>query len=59
MVCSRRQGLQQNWLKENSATYKKGAPVCPYRSAPLTNEIEDHVEDLLAPEIVLMFGAVD
>ena len=29
------------------------------RSAPLTNEIEDHVEDLLAPEIVLMFGAVD
>jgi len=28
-------------------------------SAPLTNEIEDHVEDLLAPEIVLMFGAVD
>lgn len=59
MACSRRQGLQQNWLKENSATYKKDAPVCPYRSAPLTNEIEDHVEDLLAPEIVLMFGAVD
>lgn len=52
-------GLQQNWLKENLATYNKDAPVCPYRSAPLTNEIEDHVEDLLAPEIVLMFGAVD
>ena len=33
--------------------------MCPYHSAPLTNEIEDHVEDLLAPEIVLMFGAVD
>ncbi len=59
MACSRGQGLQQNWLKENSATYKKDAPVCPYRSAPLTNEIENHVEDLLAPEIVLMFGAVD
>ena len=59
MACSRRQGLQQNWLKENSATYNKDAPVYPYRSAPLTNEIENHVEDLLAPEIVLMFGAVD
>lgn len=30
MACSRRQGLQQNWLKENSATYNKDAPVCPY-----------------------------
>ena len=52
-------GSNKIWLKENSATYKKGAPVCPYRSAPLTMKSKIHVEDLLAPKIVLMFGAVD
>lgn len=45
--------------KRELGNLEKGAPVCPYRSAPLTNEIENHVEDLLAPKIVLMFGAVD